>query len=152
MKRALLKKWLAATMLFASAVEVGLAQTPVTPPEPVMPTAIKWASPAALPGVQTAWVQGAGDKPGPYLLRVKFAPGSRMPPHSHAEERSGTVLSGTLYLGFSPTFDESKVVAIPTGGVWVAPANVPHFLWAKDGEAMFQCGGIGPSATNFVKQ
>ena len=95
---------------------------------------------------------GAGDKPGPYLLRGKLAQGARIPPHTHPEERNGTVLSGTVYVGFSPTFDESKAMAIPAGGVWVAPANVPHFLWAKDGEAVFQCGGIGPTATSFVKQ
>lgn len=144
-----MKKSIAAMMLLASTIV--LAQTEVTRPEPVMPGAIKWTSPPALPGVQTAWVLGAGDKAGPYLLRVKFAPGSHIPPHTHPEERSGTVLSGTVYLGFGPTFDESRAVAIPAGGVWVAPANVPHFLWAKDGEAVFQCGGIGPSATNFVK-
>ncbi len=129
-----------------------VAQTQATPPAPVMPDAIKWASPATLPGVQNAWVLGAGDKPGPYLLRGKLAQGARIPPHTHPEERNGTVLSGTVYVGFSPTFDESKAVAIPAGGVWVAPANVPHFLWAKDGEAVFQCGGIGPSATSFIKQ
>lgn len=145
-----MRKSIAISMLLASAAV--LAQTEATAPAPVMPGAIKWTSPSALPGVQTAWVLGAGDKAGAYLLRVKFAPGSRIPPHSHPEERSGTVLSGTVYLGFGPTFDESKAVAIPAGGVWVAPANVPHFLWAKDGEAVFQCGGIGPSATNFVKQ
>lgn len=145
-----MKKWIAASVLLASAV--GLAQSQATPPAPVMPDAIKWTSPAALPGIQTAWVLGAGDKPGPYLLRAKMSPGSRIAAHTHPEERSGTVLSGTVYLGFGPTFDESKAVAIPTGGVWVAPANVPHYLWAKDGEAVYQCGGIGPSGTNFVKQ
>jgi quercetin dioxygenase-like cupin family protein len=144
-----MKKSIVAMMLLGNTVV--LAQTEVTPPEPVMPSAIKWMSPAALPGVQNAWVLGAGDKAGPYLLRVKLAPGSRIPPHSHPEERNGTVLAGTVYLGFGSTFDESKAVAIPAGGVWVAPANVPHFLWVKDGDAVFQCGGMGPSATSFVK-
>ena len=50
------------------------------------------------------WVLSAGDKPGPYLLRVKLAPGARIPPHSHPEERSGTVFSGTVHLGFQYHF------------------------------------------------
>jgi quercetin dioxygenase-like cupin family protein len=116
-----------------------------------MPDAIKWTSPPTLPGVQTAWVLGAGDKAGPYLLRGKLAPGARIPPHTHPEERNGTVLSGTAYVGFTPTFDESKAIAIPAGGVWVAPSNVPHFIWAKDGGVVFQCAGVGPSGTNFIK-
>ncbi|MFM9942980.1 MAG: cupin domain-containing protein [Hyphomicrobiaceae bacterium] len=129
----------------------GIAQAQTAAPAPIMPDAIKWTSPPTLPGVQTAWVLGAGDKPGAYTLRVKIAQGSRIPPHTHPEERHGTVLSGTMYLGFSPTFDESKAIAIPAGGVWVAPSNVPHFLWAKDGEVVFQCAGVGPSGTHFVK-
>ena len=145
-----MKKWITAAVLFSSAV--ALAQTQATPPAPVMPDAIKWSSPAALPGIQLAFVLGAGDKPGPYLLRAKMAPGSRIAAHTHPEERTGTVLSGTVYLGWGTTFDESKVVAIPTGGVWLAPANVPHYVWAKDGEAVYQCGGVGPTGTNFVKQ
>lgn len=47
---------------------------------------------------------------------------------------------------------ESGQRAFPTGGVWVAPANMPHYLWAKDGEAVYQCSGTAPTATNFVKQ
>ena len=144
-----MKQLMAAIMLIGGGVGPTHAQT--SPTGPIMPDAIKWTSPPTLPGVQTAWVLGASDKPGPYLLRAKIAQGSRIPPHTHPEERNGTVLSGTVYLGFSGTFDESKAAAIPVGGVWVAPANVPHFIWAKDGDVVFQCGGIGPSGTNFVK-
>lgn len=144
-----MKPLIIAALLAAAASGSASAQT--SAPAPIMPDTIKWASPPTLPGVQTAWVLGAADKPGPYLLRGKIAQGSRIPPHTHPEDRSGTVLSGTAYLGFSATFDESKAIAIPAGGVWVAPANVPHFIWAKDGEVVFQCGGTGPSATKFIK-
>ncbi len=144
-----MKLLIAAAMLITGCI--GLAQAQTSPPQPIMPDSIKWTSPPTLPGVQTAWVLGAGDKFGPYLLRVKLAQGSRIPPHTHPEERNGTVLSGTVYLGFSATFDEATAIAIPAGGVWVAPANVTHFIWAKDGEAVFQCAGTGPSGTKFVK-
>ena len=63
--------------------------------------------------------------------------------------RNSTVLSGTIYVGIREVFDESKVVAIPTG-VYVAPANQPHYIWDKDGEAMYQNPGIGPTATGPV--
>ena len=49
-------------------------------------------------------------------------------------------------------FDESKVVAIPAGGVYVAPANVAHYVWARDGEAIYQEAGVGPTATVPVKR
>ncbi len=60
------------------------------------------------------------------------------------------MLAGTLYVGFGETFDETKVVTIPTGAVYVAPANVPHYVWAKDGEAMYQEAGVGPTGTSFI--
>ncbi len=86
-----------------------------------------------------------------YILRVKLAAGARMPPHIHPDERNSTVLSGTLYVGFGNTFDELKMIAIPTGGVYVAPATVAHYVWAKDGDVVYQEAGLGPTATTVVK-
>jgi len=60
------------------------------------------------------------------------------------------VLSGTLYVGFGETFDETKVVAIPSGAVYVAPAEVPHYIWAKEGEVWYQEMGMGPIGTVFI--
>ena len=37
--------------------------------------------------------------------------------------------------------------ALPAGSIWTEPAKQPHFVWAKDGEAIIQViGGNGPSA------
>jgi quercetin dioxygenase-like cupin family protein len=76
--------------------------------------------------------------------------GGKIPPHTHPDERNSTVLSGTIYLGFGDTFDESNVVAIPTGAVYATPANVPHYVWAKDGDAIYQESGVGPTGTSFI--
>lgn len=48
-------------------------------------------------------------------LRVHLAAGGRIRPHTHPDERNSTVLKGVLYVGFGRIFDESKLVAIPTG-------------------------------------
>ena len=71
----------------------------------------------------------------------------RIAPHTHPDERNSTVLSGTLYVGFGAVFDASKVVAVPAGAVYAAPANVAHYVWAKDGDVTYQEVGIGPTAT-----
>jgi len=113
----------------------------------VLPQDLRWASPPGNSAVLGAWVVGAEAKPGPYLFRVKLAAGARIPPHTHPDERSSTVLAGTLYVGFGSTFDETKVVAIPTGAVYVAPAGVAHYVWAKDGETVYQEAGVGPTGT-----
>jgi ribosomal protein L16 Arg81 hydroxylase len=60
-----------------------------------------------------------------------------------------TVIFGTFYGGTGTEFDESKTQALKAGTIIIIPANTPHYGFAKDGEAILQEVGIGPSATNF---
>lgn len=136
-----------ASLLIAGCFFCALAHSEDVTPQVVLPQALTWTSPPNNPGLQGAWALGEEKKAGPYILRVKLASGARIPPHTHPDERNSTVLSGTLYVGFGKTFDESKVVAIPAGGVYVAPANVAHYVWAKDGEVVYQEAGIAPTGT-----
>lgn len=116
-------------------------------PVPILPDGLRWASPPGNPAVRGAWVVGGETAPGPYLFRVRIAGGGRIPPHVHPDTRNTTVLAGTLLVGFGTTVDEAKAVAVPAGAVYVAPANVPHWVLAKDGEAVYQESGVGPTAT-----
>lgn len=141
-----------AALLVISGGFVGLTLAQGNAPAPVLPDSLRWEGPPNLPALKAAWVLGAEQKPGPYILRVRLAANARIPPHTHPDERSITVLSGTIYVGFGKTFDESKVVAVPTGAVYVAPANVPHYVWAKGGGAEYQEAGVGPTATAILKR
>lgn len=120
-------------------------------PAPILPNMLKFTGLPA-PGAESAQIVGEPQKAGPYLIRVKLAAGAKIPPHTHPDERNSTVLSGTIYVGFGETFDETKVVAIPTGAVYVAPAGVPHYIWAKDGPAVYQEAGNGPTGAKFLTQ
>ncbi len=120
-------------------------------PEPIRPEARAWFSPPLQPGLRAAWLLGSEKEAGPYVLRVQLAPGARIPPHSHPDTRHSTVLRGTLYVGFGDTVDEARWVAVPAGALYVAPAGVPHWLWAKDGEVEYQEAGSGPTATRPLK-
>lgn len=138
--------WLAGSIL----ATVAVAQD--TAPVPLLLDRLRWVNPPNLSGVQVVWMLGAESTPGPYLRRVKLAPGASISPHTHPDARHSTVLAGTLYVGFGETFDDTKVVAIPTGAVYVAPANVPPYVWAKDGEVMYQEAGMGPTGTTFLNR
>lgn len=139
-------KTLLATCLLAGLAHGALAQDK---PAPILPDSIKWSG-GADGAAQTAMVVGAADKAGLYQQRVRMPAGSKIMPHTHPDERISVVLEGTIYVGFGEKFDEAVVVAVPTGAVYVAPAGVPHFVWAKDGPALYQEGGMGPTAANFV--
>lgn len=134
-----------AAALLAVASLAAAAETSV--PEPILPAALQWSGPPNNPQLKAAWVIGSESEPGMYALRVSLAKGGRIPPHSHPDTRYSTVLSGTLYVGFGEIADDADLEAVPAGAVYVAPQGVPHFLYAKDGDVVYQEGGIGPTGT-----
>lgn len=144
MKRALL--------LLGLCLGLGCQAQPETPQPLVLgPDEARWFSPPQPAGLRAAWLLGSEAGHGPYVLRVRLAAGARIPPHTHPDTRHSTVLRGTLYVGFGETVDEARWVAVPTGALYLAPAGVPHWLWAKDGEVEYQEAGSGPTATRPLK-
>ena len=108
---------------------------------------------ALRPGAPPAAVlYGDPTKAGLYVNRVKFAPGFKVMPHFHPDERTVVVLSGTFYMGVGEQWDESKMKAYPPGTFVSEPAKMPHYTWAKDGEVIIQITGVGPSGATQIPQ
>jgi quercetin dioxygenase-like cupin family protein len=117
---------------------------------PILPDQLQWTTPPNIPAVRTAWILGSEQQAGSYAMRVVLAGNGRIPPHTHPDTRYSTVLTGTLYVGLGTKFDAAALVAVPAGGVYVAPAGVAHYLWAKDGEVIYQEAGVGPTGTRVL--
>lgn len=147
-----MKKTRSAVSLLAGVLLASVAVGQSGQPQPILPESLKWGGPPNNTLLKGAWVLGAEKEAATYLFRVKLAKGGKIPAHTHPDTRNSTVMSGTLYVGFGEMDDESNVVAVPTGAVYVAPANVAHYLWAKDGDVVYQEGGVGPTATIPVKR
>lgn len=105
---------------------------------------------AASGGSQTTVLYGDPKKPGMYVYRSRLQAGSKNMPHWHSEERTATILSGTLYYGLGERWDESKLIAFPAGTFFSEPPKLSHFAWAKDGEVILQVTGIGPAGTTMI--
>src|SRR5687768_17514028 len=118
------KRLLAFTLLPVAVL--ALAQVPAV--QPILPESLRWTSPPTIPGLKGAWVLGAEKEAGTYVQRVMLSAGARIPPHTHPDPRYSTVLSGTLYVAFGAKPADSEFVAVPTGGLYVAPAGQPHTL------------------------
>jgi quercetin dioxygenase-like cupin family protein len=112
---------------------------------------IEWKPfPAYPPAVRLAVLVGDPAKPGPYVIRVKLPPGTKMMPHQHPEDRIYTVMSGVFYIGLGDAFDESKLVAYAPGSVIVLPGGQAHFHYAKSGEYITQVTAIGPLGLAYI--
>jgi quercetin dioxygenase-like cupin family protein len=83
---------------------------------------------------------------------VKFPKGRIVQAHSHPDDRTYTVLSGTWYIGWGDVYDSDKLIALPAGSFYTEPAGVPHFVSTPDGEAIVQITGTGPTAVDYVDQ
>jgi quercetin dioxygenase-like cupin family protein len=115
----------------------------------ITPDELKWR-PGRVPGHEIAPLVGDSTKPGPYVERVKFPANSVSQAHSHPEDRTYTVISGTWYIGYGDKLDTTKLKALPAGSYHTEPANVSHFSVIKDEGVVVQISGTGPTATRFV--
>jgi quercetin dioxygenase-like cupin family protein len=111
----------------------------------------QWSDYPGIKGIQYMLVDGDLKKPGPYVIRVKFSPGTMTLPHFHPEDRLATVLKGTWWSGTGDKFDPDNTVPLPPGSFMKHPAKEAHYDGAKDEEVVLQIIGIGPSGTTFLK-
>ena len=117
----------------------------------IWPESVDWQPFAAFPNAaRLAVLVGDPSRPGPYVIRVRVPAGERMMPHTHAEDRIYTVISGVFYIGLGERFEETQLKAHGPGSVLVLPSGQSHFHWAKSGEYIMQVNGIGPWRLAYV--
>ena len=112
---------------------------------------VTWGdAPPALPaGTKLAVVSGDPSQAGPFIIRVQFQSGARIPPHWHPTTENVTVLSGTMAVGMGETWDDAKLQTFSAGSFVSLPAEMRHYATAKTA-ATIQVHGIGPFVLNFV--
>jgi quercetin dioxygenase-like cupin family protein len=146
-----MRRMLLCASVFALALTVSywaVAQTPAGTTT-VTPDKLTW-KPGRVPGVENADLVGDSGKQGPYIQRAKFPANFKVQPHTHPEERTYTIISGTWYVGWGDKFDEAKLIALPAGSFYTEPANVPHFVATKGEPVVVQISGVGPTATKML--
>lgn len=135
-----------------SAPAAAASETAATAPAvaAVTPDAVRWTPNPRLAGVDSASIVGDSARSGLYVSLGRMRQGATFPPHSHPDRRITTVVSGTMYYGTGPAFDHGRLRRYPAGSVVETPPGVPHFMAAKDGTAVMQETGMGPSGLDFV--
>jgi hypothetical protein len=134
---------LPAALFALPAYAIDPAQTQVT-----LPDQYQWKP--ALPGasaqsVETVAVFGATDKPGPYVVLIKWHPGYMSAPHTYVTDRLCFVISGTWWVNSGEDFEPEATVPVPAGGFVRRVAHTPHYDGVKR-------GGEGPAVIGIFGQ
>jgi hypothetical protein len=146
-----------------TALPIALSETPalasrINPAETqvTLPDQIKWSGwIGGFPphSGEMATLYGGLDKPGPYLVLMKWYPGYMSAPHTYATERLSLVLSGTWWMNSGADFDPDNTVPVPAGGFVKRVARTPHYDGVKkDGRepAVIGLFGIAPVQLELV--
>jgi quercetin dioxygenase-like cupin family protein len=98
---------------------------------------------------------GDPSRPGLYVMRITFAPGTGSRPHYHSTARYITVIKGTWYSSWGPksdVYNPDDMVAVPEGTFIYQPPEGHHYDMAKDEEVIVQIMGMGPVITTQIPQ
>lgn len=116
----------------------------------VSPQELNWSSIASLPqGAEIAVIAGPLSEPKPFMIRLKFPAGYRLPAHSHPAIEHVTVISGMFHMGVGDKLDTSRGHGLSPGSVAIMQPGVNHFAWT-DEPTVIQVHGVGPWGLNYV--
>ena len=96
---------------------------------------------------EMAKLYGDFNKPGPYLVLMKWNPGWFSAPHSYATDRIQRVLSGTWWVNSGADFDPKRAIPVPAGGFVERIARTFHYDGVPRGisePVVVAVFGIGP--------
>lgn len=111
----------------------------------VMTPDIKWTdAPSIGPGAKSAVIDGDPKGTGPFVMRLKLPPNSKIKTHTHPADENVTILSGTLYFSSGDKFEPKMAKAFGPGSYFSIAKGKPMFAFTKDKEAVIQLHGMGP--------
>lgn len=144
--------FLPTALLSLSAAATVLADEPVALVRLTAPEIVALAGPGTpgSTGLQSTVLIGDPTKPGLYTVRVSIPAHTQVRPHTHRDNRSVTVFSGTWQMGYGTQFDPKALKVLPPGSVYTEPAGQPHFSLTTEEPVVILVTGYGPNDTQFV--
>jgi quercetin dioxygenase-like cupin family protein len=101
-------------------------------------------------GIQTTVLLGDPTKPGLYTIRLSVPPNTRIQAHTHRDDRSAIVMSGTWYFGYGSLANDKATRPLPPGSFYTEPGGVAHFALTKAEPVVVYITGIGPTDTVYI--
>ena len=153
MKRILSAAATLVTIIAAVALTISLAEPGKKEIVGLTADEVRWFTPPYYnDGRQRAQLFGDSRQGGTWTDRAKIPAGARVLAHTHPHDELVTVIEGTWYLGEGAKFDDTKLKRYPAGSFIVIPADIPHFVAAKEGTVIVQLSGTGKFETNYLEK
>jgi quercetin dioxygenase-like cupin family protein len=108
------------------------------------------AGTSGVAGIQTTVLFGDPSAAGPYTVALRVPAHTIIAPHTHRDDRSAVVISGTWWFGYGPVNAPDQVKALPPGSFYTEPGGQAHFARTGDEPTVVYITGFGPTDTHYL--
>jgi uncharacterized RmlC-like cupin family protein len=140
---------IALVMVVASAAQAAAVdQIRLTPGEIAGKEAVGGgAGTSGVAGIRTTVLLGDPTKPGLYTIRLSIPSNTSIQAHTHRDNRSAIVMSGTWYFGYGSVANAAATKPLPPGSFYTEPGGVAHFALTRAEAVVVYTTGFGPTDT-----
>ena len=129
----------------------GSDQKRLTPTEIAeIPTIEAGAGTSGVSGIRTTVLAGDPKVSSFYTIMLQVPPNTRIAAHTHRDERSAVVVSGTWHLGYGTKAEDGGTKALGPRSFYTEPANIAHYARTGTEPVVLYISGVGPTDTQYI--
>jgi hypothetical protein len=148
-----LPSFVAVGVLCGAALATDLPWAPAITKVPIMLRAERLHWRPALAGlphaVKVASLEGDPTIADMFTIRLTVPAGTLVGAHWHSQAYRGTVISGSLFMGYGNDIVKEHAEELPTGTFWASPAGDRHAFFTKQ-DTIVQITAMGPWDISYV--
>ena len=143
---------IALVMVLASVAQAtAVDQIRLTPGEIAGKEAVDAAAgTSGVAGIHTTVLLGDLTKPGLYTIRLSIPANTSIQAHTHRDNRSAIVMSGTWYFGYGSVAHAAATKPLPPGSFYTEPGGMAHFALTRAEAVVVYITGFGPTDTVYL--
>jgi uncharacterized RmlC-like cupin family protein len=106
------------------------------------------AGTSGVSGIETRTLSGDPTAAGPYTIALRIPANTQIQAHTHRDERTAVVVSGTWNFGYGQKAERTLEKALGPGSFYTEPAGVAHFARTGADPVIVYISGYGPTDTH----
>jgi len=108
------------------------------------------AGTSGVTGIQTTRLSGDPAAAGLYTIALRVPAHTVIAAHTHRDDRSAVVVSGTWWFGYGPANTRERLKALGPGSFYTEPRGQAHFARTGDQAVVVYITGTGPTDTHYL--